>query len=71
MFNTRSSFEKIVRYPLIYLAQYLIGAGLLHLFASILDLSKALGLLIVVGLLLPVSYSLNKKILTRDFTRDD
>jgi putative flippase GtrA len=63
VFNEQSSFRKVVCYPLIYLTQYLLGAGLLYLFVSMLGLSNALAPLLVIVMLLPVSYFMNKKVL--------
>lgn len=62
VFNAQSSLSKIVRYPLIYLLQYIVGAGLLYLLVSVLNLSNTLAPLIVIVILLPVSYVMNKKL---------
>ena len=64
VFNEQSSFRKAVCYPFIYLTQYLLGAGLLYLFVSVLGLSNALAPLLVIVMLLPASYFMNKKVLT-------
>lgn len=63
VFNAPSSFKKIVRYPLIYVIQYLLGAGLLYLMLNVFNLPNALAPLLVISLLLPVSYYMNKKVL--------
>jgi putative flippase GtrA len=63
VFNAQSSLGKVVRYPLIYLIQYFLGAGLLYLLVSVLSLPNALAPLIVIILLLPISYYMNKKVL--------
>ena len=69
VFNARSSLGKMVRYPLIYVAQYLLGASLLYVFVSVLGLSNALAPLLVIALLVPVSYLMNKKVLTGGLSR--
>lgn len=63
VFNAKSSFGKVVRYPLIYLIQYILGAVLLYLFVSVLSLSSLLAPLFVIILLMPVTFLMNKKIL--------
>jgi putative flippase GtrA len=63
VFNARSSLRKIVCYPLIYVTQYLLGAGLMYLMLSVLSLPNALAPLLVIVLLLPISYYMNKKVL--------
>ena len=63
VFNAQSSLGKVVRYPLIYLIQYFLGAGLLYLLVSVLSLPNALAPLIVIFLLLPISYYMNKEVL--------
>lgn len=65
VFNAQSSLGKIIRYPFIYIIQYVIGAGLLYLLVSVLKLHATLAPLIVIVLLLPVSYLMNKIILVR------
>lgn len=65
VFNAQSTLGKIVRYPFIYLIQYALGAGLLYILVSKLNLHAALAPLLVIVLLLPVSYLMNKIILVR------
>ena len=64
VFNTRSSTKKALTYPIIYIVQYLLGALLMYLFLGKLNLSNAVAPLIVAVLLLPVSYYMNKRVLT-------
>ena len=66
VFNARSSFKKIIRYPFIYLIQYFLGAGLLYVFLIELELPNIIAPLLVAVLLLPISYLMNKIILTSD-----
>lgn len=65
VFKSQSSLGKILRYPFIYLLQYALGAGLLFILVGVLNLHAALAPLLVIVLLLPVSYFMNKLILTR------
>lgn len=63
VFNAKPSLGKAVRYPLIYLIQYLLGAGLMYLLVSVITLPSTLAPLLVIILLLPISYYMNKKVL--------
>lgn len=63
VFKRQSSFRKILCYPLIYITQYLLGAGLMYLLLRMLSLPNALAPLLVIVLLLPISYYMNKKVL--------
>lgn len=64
VFKEQSSMGKMMSYPLIYLVQYLLGAMLLYTLVDILALPKTWAPLLVIPLLMPVSYYLNKKILS-------
>ncbi|MES1981095.1 MAG: GtrA family protein [Pseudomonadota bacterium] len=64
VFNVASSARKILCYPLIYLVQYLFGAGLMYLFLKVFSLPNALAPLLVIILLLPISFYMNKRILS-------
>ena len=63
VFKAKSSLQKVFRYPLIYLVQYILGAVLLFVFVSVLDLSNIIAPIIVIASLLPVTFFMNKKIL--------
>ncbi len=63
VFNAQSSLRKFACYPLIYVVQYLLGAGLMYLMLSVLNLPNTLAPLLVIVLLMPVSYYMNKKVL--------
>lgn len=63
VFEATNSLKKFVLYPLIYVVQYLAGAFLMYLFLQILYLPNAVAPLIVIIMLLPISYLLNKKVL--------
>lgn len=64
VFKEQSSMGKMMQYPLIYLAQYLLGAMLLYVLVDVIALSRTWAPLLVILLLMPVSYYLNKKILS-------
>lgn len=64
VFAARSSRRKALLYPFIYFAQYVLGAALMQLLVGVLELSSTLAPLLVVIILLPATYYLNKKLLT-------
>lgn len=63
VFKSKSSWRKFVRYPFVYLIQYILSALFLYLLISVFRFSHQLSPLIVIVGLLPVSYLMNKKIL--------
>jgi putative flippase GtrA len=63
VFNAQSSLKKMLRYPFIYVIQYLLGAGLMYVMLELLNLPNVLAPLLVTLLLLPISYYMNKIIL--------
>lgn len=64
VFRSRSSGRKMALYPLIYVFQYFLGAALLFIFVDLLHVSSKLAPLLVIGMLFPLSYCLNKKLLS-------
>ncbi|RON53737.1 polysaccharide synthesis protein GtrA [Pseudomonas frederiksbergensis] len=63
VFKVDHSWVGMVIYPTVYLVQYLFGALLLKLLVEHLHLHKAIAPLVVILLLLPSSYLLNKIVL--------
>ncbi|MHC8378105.1 GtrA family protein [Pseudomonas sp. MDT1-16] len=63
VFKVEQSWVGMVIYPTIYLVQYLFGALLLGLLVEYLHLHKAIAPILVIVLLLPSSYLLNKIVL--------
>ena len=66
VFGSQSSAGKILRYPLVYLGLYVFGAAQLYLYVDLLHFSATLAPLLVVAVQAPVSYLLNKKVLSGD-----
>lgn len=64
VFKTHSSLKKMMAYPFIYIFQYLIGAALLYLLVGWFSFPAAYAPLLIIALLLPVSYMLNKALLS-------
>jgi len=62
VFNQELRLSKAIKYPLVYLAQYLIGTISLYLLVQILRVNKLLAPVFVVVLTIPVTYYLSGKI---------
>jgi putative flippase GtrA len=65
VFRTRLSWRTFLAYPAIYVAQYLVSAPLLALLVEWLHVRSTIAPLIVSVVMIPVSYLLNKLMLTR------
>lgn len=65
VFRSRISLRTAVRYPLVYLVQYLFGALLLFGLVAGLGLDRRWAALIALILSVPISYTLNRIVLTR------
>ena len=63
VFKTRFSITKIVSYPIFYATQYLLGAGMMYLMLNVFGIHNALAPLLVIAMLVPCSYYMNKKAL--------
>jgi putative flippase GtrA len=63
VFKSQSTLKKAASYPLVYVIQYIMGAVLFYVLVNLLLVSKLLAPLLVVAMLLPVSYFLNKALL--------
>ena len=66
MFRQAGSLKKIVRYPLVYLVQYAVGAIVLELLVRHAGVSVPLAPLVVVVLTLPLTFMLSKFVLAGD-----
>ena len=62
VFNQKLGLSKAIRYPLVYLGQYLIGTISLYLLVEILKVNKLVAPLLVVVLTIPVTYYLSRRI---------
>jgi len=64
VFDSKSTLRKVMRYPFIYLIQYILGASLLYILLTVFSLHNAIAPLLVALCLLPISYLMNKIVLT-------
>lgn len=63
VFKSHSSVKKIVKYPVIYVIQYFLGAIFMYFLLDVFLLPNVLAPLLVAVLLLPTSYYMNRKVL--------
>jgi putative flippase GtrA len=63
VFRTELKLTKAVQYPLVYLAQYVLGIILLRVFVELLGVSQILSPALIILITVPVTYLLNKLIL--------
>jgi putative flippase GtrA len=66
VFKTNFSLSKIFRYPLIYFVQYIIGMILVIFLVDILLIDKRIAPLVNVIVLTPITFLLNRWILTNN-----
>lgn len=64
VFKQELKLSKAVRYPLVYLTQYLFGLVSLYLLVQILSVNELLAPALVVLLTIPVTYFLSRRIVT-------
>jgi putative flippase GtrA len=62
VFNQELRLSKAIKYPLVYLAQYVIGTISLYLLVEILRVNKLIAPVFVVVLTIPITYYLSRRI---------
>lgn len=63
VFNQELELRKAIKYPVVYVNQYVLGAVSLYLLVHFLEISKLVAPLLVVMLTIPVTYFLSRRIL--------
>ncbi|MDD5180281.1 MAG: GtrA family protein [Gallionellaceae bacterium] len=63
VFKQPWTLKKLFQYPLVYIAQYLVGIVLLSILVGYLNINERLAPLVNVVLLLPLTFILSKKII--------
>lgn len=63
VFKQPWTIKKLFQYPLVYIAQYLVGIVLLSILVDYLSINERLAPLVNVILLLPLTFILSKKII--------
>lgn len=69
VFREKLSVSKALRYPLVYLAQYLLGLGLLYLLVEIAHLSKFVAPILIVAISVPCTYVLSRYVIKKGSSR--
>lgn len=62
VFNQQLRLSKAIKYPRVYVTQYLLGAISLFLLVEVLRINKLIAPALVVLLTIPVTYSLSRRI---------
>lgn len=65
VFRVPLSVKRASTYPVVYIVQYLMAAGLLAIVVEYLHLPETIGPLAVLVIMIPVSYVLNRLVLAR------
>lgn len=63
VFERARTLASAMRFPLVYVAQYLLGAGLMWLLVDRLDTHPTLAVLLVVAATVPVTFALSRLVL--------
>jgi putative flippase GtrA len=63
VFKQELKLRKAAKYPLVYLTQYLLGTMLLYTLVHLLHVNKLFAPVIIVLVTIPVTYTLNRKII--------
>jgi len=69
VFKTRMNWKTFFQFPLVYLLQYLMGIGCLHILVEKLGVSALLALPIVIVLTIPATFVLSRFLLKHQQTR--
>jgi putative flippase GtrA len=62
VFKQELRLKKAAKYPLVYVAQYILGTGLMYVLVQLLKVNKLLAPAVVVLLTIPVTFTLSRKI---------
>lgn len=63
VFNQKASITKAVQYPLVYLAQYLLGLLLLYILVEIMEINKLIAPILSIIVTIPVVFLLSRIII--------
>lgn len=65
VFKQVASWSGFAKFPLVYLAQYIVGVIVLWILVQRLSVSPGLAMIAVIGISIPLTFILSKVILTR------
>jgi putative flippase GtrA len=63
VFKQELQLRKALKYPLVYVVQYVLGAASLYLLVHFLNMNKLLAPLVVMAMLVPITFLLSRTIL--------
>lgn len=63
VFQNEIRFSKLIQFPLVYLAQYIVGIITLKIIVDILKMNKLVAVVITILVALPITFFLSKKII--------
>lgn len=63
-FRQEMSWRKALKYPAVYLAQYLLGIGSLYLLVELIGVSKVIAPVFVVLITVPATFLLSRRVIT-------
>jgi putative flippase GtrA len=65
VFRQPMTVKSLLRYPLVYVVQYIVGLGLMYVFVELLHLDASLAPLPTTTLTLPITFILSRSILSQ------
>lgn len=63
VFKEKLRLSKAMQYPIVYLAQYLIGLGSLYLLIEVAHLSKFVAPIVIIAITVPCTYLLSRYVI--------
>jgi putative flippase GtrA len=63
VFNERLAFKRAIKYPVVYVVQYLLGAASLYFLAAVLGVNKLVAPFLIVFVTIPVTFFLSRRII--------
>jgi len=71
VFRVPLCWRNLVRYPVVYVVQYLLGYGVLYVAVGLAGLDSRLGPAVVLAVTVPVSFLLSRQVLGEKNGRDE
>ena len=65
VFKSKHKFSKFLQFPLVYLAQYVIGVFTLAIMVDLLNFDKLVAMVIMILISMPITFFFSKKILKK------
>ena len=68
VFRVDFNIKRIIRFPAVYITQYIISMSLLSFFVEIVKINKLIAPLIVVAIVFPITFLLSRYVLTKKYS---